>query len=79
MPLRANPVLVVGVTAALLLHVAAMHVPLLQGVVRLAPLPSGAWLLLGCAASTLLLVMELQKLSWRRRAAAGAGRRTAVR
>ena len=79
MPLRANPVLVAGVTAVLLLHVAAMHVPLLQGVVRLAPLPSGAWLLLGCAASTLLLVMELQKLSWRRRAAAGVDRRTAVR
>jgi hypothetical protein len=42
-------------------------------------LPSGAWLLLACAASTLLLVMELQKLSWRRRAAAVTERRTAVR
>jgi magnesium-transporting ATPase (P-type) len=71
MPLRANPLLVVGVSAALLLHVAAMHVPVLQGVVRLAPLPPGAWLLLGGAASTLLLVMELQKLSWRRRSAVG--------
>jgi magnesium-transporting ATPase (P-type) len=79
LPLRANPLLFVGVTAALLLHVAAMHVSLLQDVVRLAPLPSGAWLLLGGAASTLLLVMELQKLSWRRRVAADAGRQPAAR
>jgi surface polysaccharide O-acyltransferase-like enzyme len=42
-------------------------------VVKLAPLPARTWLLLALAAATLLLVMELQKLAWRRRAPAWAG------
>ena len=72
LPLSANPLLAAGVAGVLLLHVAAMHAPALQAVVKLAPLPAGTWLLLALAASTLLLVAELQKLSWRRRAAARA-------
>jgi len=73
LPLRANPLLAAGVTGVLLLHVAAMHVPALQAVVKLAPLPADTWLLLALAAATLLLVMELQKLAWQRRAPACAG------
>lgn len=68
LPLRANPLLAAGVTGVLALHVAAMHLPALQAVVKLAPLPADTWLLLAFAAATLLLVMELQKRSWRRRA-----------
>jgi len=67
MPLAHNPLLVAGVTGALLLHVAAMHVPLLQRVLQLGPLPAAAWIALGAASLSLLLVMELQKISWRRR------------
>jgi len=67
MPLAHNPLLVAGVTGALLLHVAAMHVPLLQRVLQLGPLPAAAWIALGAASLSLLLVMELQKSSWRRR------------
>ena len=66
-PLGHNPLLVAGVTGALLLHVAAMHVPLLQRVLQLGPLPAAAWIALGAASLSLLLVMELQKSSWRRR------------
>jgi Ca2+-transporting ATPase len=68
-PLGHNPLLVAGVTGALLLHVAAMHIPLLRDLLQLGPLPAAAWLALGTAALSLLLVMEGQKRSWRRRKA----------
>jgi len=64
-PLANNPVLVAGVTGALLLHLAAMHLPLLQRVLNVAPLTGLQWLALPALALTLLAVMELQKLSWR--------------
>ena len=65
MSLRRNPLLVVGVACALLLHVVAMHVPLLQQLLQFGPLPAATWLALGVAALSLLLVMELQKRTWR--------------
>ncbi len=68
-PLGHNPLLVAGVTGALLLQVAAMHIPLLRELLQLGPLPAAAWLALGIAALSLLLVMEWQKRSWRRRKA----------
>jgi len=67
MPLATNPVLVAGVSGALLLHLAAMHLPILQRVLNTAPLTGVQWLVLPALALTLLAVMELQKLSWRRR------------
>jgi magnesium-transporting ATPase (P-type) len=72
-PLANNPVLVAGVTGALLLHLSAMHLPLLQRVLNLAPPTGLQWLALAALALTLLGVMELQKLSWRwRRRTAGS-------
>jgi magnesium-transporting ATPase (P-type) len=64
-PLSHNPVLVIGVLAALFSHVAAMHIPLMQRVLSIGPLSAAAWVLLGVTAMSLLAVMELQKLSWR--------------
>jgi magnesium-transporting ATPase (P-type) len=66
-PLRNNPLLVVGVSGALLLHVSAMHVPLLQRVLGLAPLDDVGRAVLPLMAISLLLVMELHKLTWKRR------------
>ena len=64
-PLSRNPLLAIGVATALLLHVTAMHVPLLQQLLELGPLPASAWLTLGFVSLSLLLAMELQKISWR--------------
>jgi magnesium-transporting ATPase (P-type) len=64
-PLSRNPLLVAGVTGALLAQLAAMHLPLLQRVLNLTPLPATEWFTLGAVALSLLLVMEIQKLSWR--------------
>jgi len=64
-PLRNNPLLVVGVAGALLLHLAAMHLPFMQHVLQLGPLAATDWFMLPATALTLLGVMELQKLTWR--------------
>jgi magnesium-transporting ATPase (P-type) len=66
-PFSHNPLLVFGVAGALLSHVAVMHIPLIQKVLGIAPVSGGTWLMLGAAALSLLAVMELQKISWRRR------------
>jgi magnesium-transporting ATPase (P-type) len=65
LPLRNNPVLVLGVSAALLLHISAMHVPLMQRVLGLAPLDDVERAVLPLMAISLLLVMELHKLAWK--------------
>ncbi len=65
LPLRNNPVLLAGISAALGLHVAAMYTPWLQGVLAIEP-PSGLdWQLLPVLAVSLLVLMEAQKY-WRR-------------
>jgi magnesium-transporting ATPase (P-type) len=64
-PLRNNPLLVVGVAGALLLHLAAMYLPFMQRVLDLRPLAATEWFVLPAVALTLLGVMELQKLGWR--------------
>jgi hypothetical protein len=63
--LRNNPLLAVGVTVALLVHLAAMHLPFTQRVLDLGPLAATDWFVLPALALTLLGVMELQKLGWR--------------
>ena len=77
-PLRNNPLLVVGVAAALLLQLAAMHVPFMQRILGVGALTATEWFVLPAAALTLLGVMELQKLSWLWRARRQAGRRRIV-
>jgi len=64
-PLRNNPLLVVGVVAALLVHLSAMHLPFMQRVLDVGPLAATDWFVLPATALTLLGAMELQKLSWR--------------
>jgi magnesium-transporting ATPase (P-type) len=64
-PLRNNPLLAIGVAVALLLHVSAMHTPFLQRVLELAPLDNVERTVLPLLAISLLLVMELHKLSWK--------------
>ena len=64
-PVRNNPLLVVGVAMALLLHLAAMHAQLPQQVLRLGPLHTLEWTFLPLLALSLLAVMELHKLSWK--------------
>ena len=57
--------LAIGVAVALLLHVSAMHTPFLQRVLELAPLDNVERTVLPLLAISLLLVMELHKLSWK--------------
>jgi magnesium-transporting ATPase (P-type) len=64
MPLRNNPLLLVGVLTALLLHVAAMYTPVMQHVLKVAPLLGQEWTVLTLGALTLLLVMEIHKATW---------------
>jgi magnesium-transporting ATPase (P-type) len=64
-PLGHNPLLVFGVAGALLSHVAVMHIPLMQAVLGIGPVSSVTWLALAATAVSLLVVMELQKISWR--------------
>jgi Ca2+-transporting ATPase len=64
-PLR-NKLLLFGALGALAVHVAAMHAPVLAGVLGVRPLPPATWLELVPLALVLLAVMELYK-AWRRR------------
>jgi magnesium-transporting ATPase (P-type) len=70
-PLTDNPVLVAGVTAALLLHVAAMYLAPMQRLLGVAPLTAVEWIVMPLAALTLLALMELHKRSWASRMRAG--------
>ena len=65
LPLRNNPVLLAGISVALGLHVAAMYVPWLQGVLAVEPPSDFDWQLLPALAVSLLVLMEMQKY-WRR-------------
>jgi magnesium-transporting ATPase (P-type) len=67
-PLRNNPLLIVGIAAALASHVLAMNVPLMQAVLRVEPARGVEWVMFPLLALSLLAVMELHKRSWRRRA-----------
>ena len=59
--LLSNPLLVLGVIGAQALHVAAMYIPGLSDTLRLSPVSLAEWAVLCLAASTLLVVMELEK------------------
>lgn len=66
LPLRNNPLLLVGVCVALGLHVAAMYWPWMQEIIHVRPPSAGEWAVLPLLAVTLLVVMEAQKLVRRR-------------
>jgi magnesium-transporting ATPase (P-type) len=61
-PLRNNRVLFIGMAAAFAIHLAAMHWPVTQALLRIAPLPAREWLILAAAAVVQVPVMELYKL-----------------
>ncbi|WP_424003211.1 cation-translocating P-type ATPase [Haloarcula salina] len=65
-PLR-SPVLLVGAASAFLLHVLAMYFPPAQAVLGTVPVDRSTWAVVAGLALTLLVAMELHKLSWRYR------------
>ena len=81
-PLRSNPWVLLALVAAQSVHIAAMFLPGLSGVLEVAPVPIESWLLLLSIAATLLVFDELAKLVHRRGSTgstgASAGRRSAA-
>jgi Ca2+-transporting ATPase len=65
-PLR-SPFLLAGAICAFLLHVAAMHIPLVQNVLRVEPVSVKTWVTVACLALTIVIAMEIHKWTWRRR------------
>ncbi|MDL1972567.1 MAG: cation transporting ATPase C-terminal domain-containing protein, partial [Deltaproteobacteria bacterium] len=61
-PLKNNFLLVFGVVIAQGIHILAMHVPLMQKILRIAPVSIKEWGYLFLIASTLLVVMEFFKV-----------------
>jgi len=61
-PFRRNPILILGVIVAQSVHLLAMHLPLMQGVLGVVPVSMNNWLKLLGMAMILLLVMEGFKL-----------------
>lgn len=66
-PLR-SPMLLVGTLLAFAIHLAGMHVPVMQRVLGIAPVSASTFVTLLALASTIVVVMELQKWTVRRRA-----------
>jgi magnesium-transporting ATPase (P-type) len=65
-PLR-SPMLFYGALGAFLIHLAAMHVPFIQGVMETEPVSLTTWLVLVPLAVLIVPVIELHKWTWRRR------------
>jgi magnesium-transporting ATPase (P-type) len=65
-PLARNRVLAAGVPTALLVHVAVMHVPVMQPLLRVYPLAPAEWVQPVLLALTVLVAMEGYKLLARR-------------
>jgi Ca2+-transporting ATPase len=59
--LAANPLLIAGIVGALALHVAAMYVPGLSDILRIAPVSWQNWAILVGIAALVLMVMEAEK------------------
>jgi magnesium-transporting ATPase (P-type) len=60
-PLLANKLLFIGVITSLLIHIAAIYIPLTQDLLSLAPLDWTTWLVATAVASTAIIVNELHK------------------
>ena len=65
-PLR-SPYLLVGVIAALIVHVLGMNLPILRDVLKTEPVSLATWATLIPLALTVLLAMEIHKWSWAKR------------
>ncbi|MBA3042037.1 MAG: HAD-IC family P-type ATPase [Alphaproteobacteria bacterium] len=67
--LAANPFLLVGIIGSQALHLGAMYVPGLNGLLGITPITLNDWLLLMALASSLLVVSEIEKVIYRRKVA----------
>ena len=65
-PLK-SPVLLFGTILAFIVHLTAMHVPVLQGALRLEPVGWGPLICLAGLSLTILIAMEAHKWWWNRR------------
>ena len=65
-----SPILLAGAATAFLVHVASMHIPFMQRLLRVEPVSAGTWVVLIALATTILWALELHKWWWARRAAA---------
>lgn len=63
-PLR-SPILLIGALSAFLIHLAVMHIPLMQSVLGTAPVSLPTWFFVAALAVTVVPAMELHKWSWR--------------
>ena len=66
LPLRRSPLLLAGTLTALFVHLLAMHWPVVQSLLDVAPVSGREWLVLMAVAATILPAIELHK-AWRRR------------
>jgi magnesium-transporting ATPase (P-type) len=62
-PFAANPFLIVAIVAAQGLHIAAMYMPGMSGVLDVQPVALTDWLMVAAVAASLLLVGEILKLA----------------
>jgi P-type Ca2+ transporter type 2C len=66
LPLKANPFLIWAVIGAQALHIAAMHIPVLNGVLNIQPVAVETWIAVAVLAATLAVLMEGWKWVQRR-------------
>ena len=59
-----SPILLTGAVAALLVHVAAMYMPLGQRLLGTEPVSLETWGIVAAIALTIFITMEIHKLSW---------------
>jgi len=64
MSLLSNPLLLGGVVLAQLLHIGMLYLPLGQTLLHTEPVTAQSWVILLLLSLTLLVAMELHKLSW---------------
>jgi magnesium-transporting ATPase (P-type) len=62
-----SPILLGGAALAFLIHVAAMHVPFFQSLLRTEPVSWQVWAALLPLAATIVVVMEIHKWTWKLR------------
>lgn len=60
-PIKNNPILIIGIIFALGLHILATEVPLLQSLLRTEPLPIRYWAIYAVIAIVIMLVLEFYK------------------
>lgn len=66
-PLRNNPFLLISIIAAQGLHIASMHIPVMQRILNVGPVTMDEWFKLLLTASSILVVMELFKIFHRKK------------